>query len=232
MALNSTGPGQLPCSACQLRRGGLLNNGPLRCPASRLCRLWSRGPVSHSPQYTLCSPALAGACEFQQRLSRTRALRSPQRSKHSLPSICSTAASASDFTASQPEGSGGPDIPASSRNTSQPQADNQPSFLYLLNARVCIEDKLREQDYMQSMISLGRHLFARAHASTARSVFLTWLGLPFLVNYLNVRFVVQLLAGFHRERVIRLRLLRWVARRSAVRKLSKASQADPANADK
>lgn len=232
MALNPIGPGQLPCSACQLRRGGLLNDGPLRCPAKRLYRPWSRGLASQSPQHAQCSPALAGACHSQQRPSRTRALRIPQRSKHCLTSICSTAASASDLTASQPASSEGSGNPASSPSTSQPQADTQPGFLYQLFARFHLEAKIREQDYMQSMTSLWRHLFARTRASTARSVFLTWLGLPFLVNYLNVRFFVQLLAGFHRERIIRLRLLRWVARRSAVLKLSKASQADPANADK
>lgn len=228
MGISTIGPGQLPCSACQLRRGGL----PVCFPASRVCRPWSPGLASQLPEQVLYTSALAGACKNQQRPSRPRGLRSLQRPKQLFTSICSTAASAGDLTAIESESSGSPDLPASSLNTSQPKADTQPNFLYQLFARFHLEAKIREQDYMQSMTSLWRHLFARAHASTARSVFLTWLGLPFLVNYLNVRFFVQLLAGFHRERVIRLRLLRWVARRSAVLKLSKASQADPANADK
>ncbi|KAK9863945.1 hypothetical protein WJX84_008380 [Apatococcus fuscideae] len=72
----------------------------------------------------------------------------------------------------------------------------------------------------------------KAPSSSPRRVFLTWLALPFLLAYIAMRHPVQLLIGFHRERLIRLRLLRWIARRSVVLKLSKATQADPANAEK
>ena len=208
----------------------MLNTAPFRfSPASSHQRARS-GPALRPPPFVQCSPAILGTCQVQQQLLALGSLQNPRRSVHrSLTSICSTAASAGDLTASQPESSGEPKIAA---NASQPRADSKPGFLYNLFARFHMEARMREQDYMQSMTSVWRHLFARARDSNARSVLLSWLGLPFLLNYLNVRFFVQLLAGFHRERLIRLRLLRWVARRSAVLKLSKASQADPASADK
>ena len=168
-----------------------------------------------------------------QLLSRHRALCIPWR-PHCvrLATARSSAAGAGELADLQTDGNGSPSASEPRQEQDQEQPGQQPGVLHQQLARVHLESNMRGQDFRRSMNVIDRHLMGKAPSSSPRRVFLTWLALPFLLAYIAMRHPVQLLIGFHRERLIRLRLLRWIARRSVVLKLSKATQADPANAEK
>ena len=161
-----------------------------------------------------------------------RPIQSPCRPARSQLCASSSAAGANADGSFQAEQRTDPVLADTAQTTSQPQQQSQPGALHQQLARVHLESALRRDDFRRSMAALSRHLQGQARTSTPRNVLLTWLALPFLLIGIALRTPIQLLAGFHRERLIRLRLLRWVAKRSAVLKLSKATQADPANAEK
>ena len=216
----------LPSSACSpANRSSAFQSS---AGANTTISFWASRPILNR-----CTALHYGHQQRQPVYIRPRVVHTPCRpARHNLHCVCCSAAGSNPSGSFQSDDTAGPALAATAQSTSQPQQSSQPGFLHQQLARIHLESALRRDDFRQTLAAVARHLQGQARTSTPRNVVLTWLALPFLLIGIALRTPIQLLAGFHRERLIRLRLLRWVAKRSAVLKLSKATQADPANAEK
>ncbi len=194
--------------------------------------LSSARSISLSAQHGHCNIYRSGH-HLQSLCIKLRPVLNPTRSAPGRLYCASSSAAGISASSNSPAEDHAGVVPAdTAQNTRQPQQQSHPGFLHQQLARIHLESALRRDDFRQSIAALARQLQGQARTSTPRNVLLTWLALPFLLIGMALRTPLQLLAGFHRERLVRLRLLRWVAKRSAVLKLNKATQADPANAEK